>query len=82
MGRTDGASLGAPGRFDALVETVEGGVLGDGFFDCACDHTESRFTIREQRRVGQQERREQEGQQRRGRTARKRTAAVQHAMPQ
>ena len=55
VGRTDGASLGAPGRFDALVETVEDGVLGDGFFDCACDHTEFRFTIREQRRAGQQE---------------------------
>ena len=26
-----------------------------GFFDCPCDHTKFRFTIREQRRVGQQE---------------------------
>jgi hypothetical protein len=83
VGRTDGASLGAPGRFDPLVETSDDDddhedVPGDKFFDCPCDDPEFRFVIREERRVKQQQRRRQKGQQRKGRTARKRVqAAVQ-----
>lgn len=80
VGMTDGASLGAPGRFDPLIETIDDDddhedVLGDKFFDCPCDDPEFRFVIREERRAKQQQRRRQKGQQREGRTARKRAAA-------
>jgi hypothetical protein len=51
--RTDGASLGAPGRFDPLIETSDDDddhedVLGENFFDCPCDDPEFRFVIREE----------------------------------
>ena len=56
VGRTDGASLGAPGRFGLLVETIDDDddhksedVLGDEFFDCPCDDPGFRFVIREEK---------------------------------
>ena len=84
VGRTDRASLGAPGRFGPFVEKIEDeeedeeedDVLGDEFFDCPCDDPKFRFVIREERRTKQQQRRKREGQQRKGRTARKRVAAA------
>ena len=76
VGRTDGASLGVPGRFGALVETINDDILGDEFFDCPCDNSGFRFAILDERRVRQQERRKREGQPRKGRTARKRAAAA------
>ena len=77
IGRTDGASLGAPSRLGALAETEEKDTPGDGFYDCHCDGPEFRFEMRNDRKIiiRQQERRKRdEGQN--SKTTRKRATAA------
>ena len=77
VGRTEVASLGAPGRFGALVETIKEDILGDEFLIVLV--TIQGFALLFWMSAGSDNRSDvlkRGGQQRKGRTARKRAAAA------